>query len=397
MRSRPIVSRRAFLGTSAAGVVSLVAPDVASAQPAQSSQSAQSAPVFVYVGTYTRPPSGKAEGIYVFRMDPATGALRLVQTVPSENPSFLALDPARQFLYAVNETNPGEVSAFAVDAASGMLTPLNRQSASGAAPCHLSVDASGRWVVIANYTSGNFAVLPIEGGGRLGPVASTVQNSGIGPNAQRQEGPHAHMIGFDPGGQYVLGVDLGIDRTRVFRLDAAAGRLNPVAASGGESPLSAAPGAGPRHFAFHPNGQFVFVINELSSTLSAFAFDSATGGATEMQTLSTLPPDFVGQSSTAEVIVHPNGRFVYGSNRGHDSIAIFAVDEATGRMTARGHESTRGRTPRCFGIDPTGSFLYAANQNTDNILAFRIAPDTGRLTPTGQVTTVPTPVCVIFG
>ena len=387
MRSRPVLSRRTFLSVSVAGVAALSAPTLGVAQ---------ASPVFAYVGTYTRPPNGRAQGIYVFRMNPETGALMPVQTVPSDNPSFLALDPARQFLYAVNENDPGEVSAFAVDSASGMLTPLNRQSANGAAPCHLSVDASGRWVLIANYTSGNFAVLPIQAGGRLGPVASTVQNSGTGPNTERQDGPHAHMIGFDPGMQYVLGVDLGVDRTRVFRLDSGTGRLNPVAATG-ESVLNAAPGAGPRHFAFHPNGQSVYVINELASTLSAFAFDATTGTATELQTLSTLPPDFVGMSTTAEVVVHPNGRFVYVSNRGHDSIAIFAVDEATGRMTPRGYESTRGRTPRNFALDPTGSFLYAANQNTDNIITFRVDAGTGRLTPTGLATSVPTPVCIAFG
>jgi 6-phosphogluconolactonase len=358
--------------------------------------------VLVYVGTYTTyggPARGKAEGIYVYRMDPSSGALALVHTMPGvANPSFLALDPHRRYLYAVNEEleaggQPGgAVSAFAIDQTTGALTYLNRQPSHGTDPCHLSVDQAGTFVFVANYTSGSIAVLPIGTEGQLGPATDVHQHVGSSVNPRRQEGPHAHSINLDRANRYALVCDLGLDKVLVYRLDLDKGKLIPNEPAW----TSVAPGAGPRHLDFHPSRAYVYVINEIGSTLTAFAYDETRGTLQEIHTLSTLPEGFTGTSHTADVHVHPSGKFVYGSNRGHDSIAIFAVDEATGRLTALGHESTRGHVPRNFGIDPTGTFLLAANQSTDTIVTFRIDQMTGKLTPTGHVAQVPTPVCLKF-
>lgn len=352
--------------------------------------------LYVYVGTYTGP--GRAEGIYVYRMDTASGALAHAHTVAGvDNPSFLALHPHRPHLYAVNEVGTDEgsvgggVSAFAIDTATGSLSPLNRQPSHGTSPCHLTLDPSGRYVLVANYGSGSVAVFPVQPDGRLGEATDVVQHAGRGPNPRRQSGPHAHFVSMDPAGTCVLVCDLGIDRIMIYRLDGTAGKL--VANDLPYAQVSS--GAGPRHLAFHPNGRYAYVVNELDSTLVAFAY--GRGALQVVQTAATLPADFVGANTCAHVIVAPSGKFVYGSNRGHDSIAIFAIDQETGRPAAVGHESTRGRTPRNFGIDPTGTFLLAANQNTNTIVAFRIDQATGRLTPTGQVTEALAPVCIIFG
>lgn len=400
MRSRTVLHRRAFLALLAAGA-GMASVRAVRAIPApitwgESGMQQVNRGTRVYIGTYTLPPNGRAEGIYTYAFDMATGALDRVQVMPSVNPSFLTLDAERRFLYAVNETKVGEVSAFAVNGAAGTLAPLNRQSANGSAPCHLSIDPSGQWLLTANYTSGNFAVYPLARDGGLVGATDLVQSSGTGPNMARQEGPHAHMIAFDPSGQFVLGADLGSDRTRIYRLDGSKGTL--TANMDATPPYAPAkPGAGPRHFAFHPNGRYLYVNGELDSTVNAYRFDAATGAATENGSLSTLPTGFAETSSTAEIAVHPNGRFVYVSNRGHDSIAMFAIDEATGTLTAMGHEPTQGRTPRNFAIDPTGTFLLAANQQSDNVVVFRVDGETGRLTATGQTASVPTPVCIIFG
>ena len=354
-------------------------------------------PNLVYVGTYTGP--GKAEGIYVYRMDPSTGALAHVQTVSGLNsPTFLALHPRQPFLFAVERQgdseamSSGAVSAFAVDPHTGHLTLLNRQPSYGVSPCYVSVHPGGRHVLVANYASGHVAALPIQQDGRLGEATSVVQHEGTGPDSRRQEGPHAHFISPDPAGRFVLACDLGIDKVMVYRLDAASGRLVP-----NDPPYARVnPGAGPRHLSFHPSGRFVYVINELDSTLSAFGYDGTDGELRKIQTDSTLPDGFTGTNYCAQVVVHPSGGFVYGSNRGHDSIAIFAIDQATGTLTRVGHEPTQGSTPRNFNIDPTGTVLLAANQNSDSIVSFRIDQATGRLTPTGQVTETPAPVCVVF-
>ncbi|MBI2941734.1 MAG: lactonase family protein [Chloroflexi bacterium] len=357
---------------------------------------------FVFVGTYTRsdPRAARgAEGIYVYRLDPSTGALTHAHTMAGVvNPSFVALDPRHRCLYAVNEVQDidgrtsGAASAFHIDPATGALSFLNRQSSGGTGPCHLSVDQTGRYVLVANYSGGSVAMLPIEDGGRLGPASDFVQHVGSSVNPRRQEGPHAHSINLDPTNRFALVADLGLDRVLVYRLDLERGKLVP-----NDVPWAPVhPGAGPRHLDFHPNGRFVYVINELDSTMTTFAWDGERGTLREIQNLSTLPPGFAGTSYCADVHVAPSGRFVYGSNRGDDSIAIFAVDAETGQLTPVGHESTRGKTPRNFALDPAGTLLLAANQDTDTIVTFRIDPETGKPTPTGQVASVPMPVCLKF-
>ncbi len=349
--------------------------------------------VRVYVGTYT---GRGSKGIYAFEFNLRTGEAsqpRLVAETP--DPSFLAIHPNAQFLYAVNEIwsggKEGSVSAFAIQP-DGSLKFLNQQSSKGVGPCHLTVDKTGKFVLVVNYGSGSVAVFPVLPDGRLGEAVCTIQHEGKSVNPQRQEGPHAHSINLDPANKFAIVADLGIDKLLVYRFDAVKGVLEP-----NDPPFATtAPGAGPRHTSFHPNGKFLYAINELNSTVTAYSYDAAKGVLTELQTVSTLPEGFAGNNTTAEVQVHPSGKFLYGSNRGHDSIAIFAIDEATGRLTPTGHQPTQGKTPRNFGIDPTGTYLFAANQDSDNIVVFRIDAQTGRLEPSGRVIEVPTPVCVKF-
>jgi 6-phosphogluconolactonase len=350
--------------------------------------------VRVYVGTYT---SGESKGIYRLQLDLATGALT-PEGEPAEavSPSFLAFHPGGRFLYAVNETGEsrtdkdGGVSAFAIDPRTGALTFLNRQPSGGAAPCHLTVDAQGRHVLVANYAGGSVASLPIGPDGRLGPPTAVVRQEGRSVNPARQESPHAHSINLDAANRHAFLADLGQDKLLVFKFDAATGRL----AAHTPDAVKLPPGAGPRHFAFHPDGRRAYVINELVSTVTAFDYDPAAGALAERQTVTTLPAGFKGDNSTAEIVVHPGGKFVYGSNRGHDSIAIFTVDAATGRLTAAGHQPTMGKHPRNFAIDPTGTYLLAANRDSDNVVVFRIDSATGGLTPVGQPVKVPRPVCL---
>lgn len=353
-----------------------------------------SAPL-VYIGAYTQTMGhveGKAKGIASYRMDRASGVLTLAHlTRDVVNPSYLAFAPDHRYLYAVNELTQGGVSAFAVDPATGVLAYLNQQSSHGADPAHLHVTSDGRWVLAANYTSGSVALLPIQAGGSLGTATDVVQHEGHGPNPKRQEGPHAHYVTVDPANRFVLVVDLGLDRIMIYRLDQARGKLVP-----GDPPWSAMPpGSGPRHLAFHPNGRCAYIIHEMDSTLSACTYDVDSGLLHPLQRISTLPADFTGTNSGAAVRVAPSGRFVYGSNRGHDSIAIFAVEPA-GTLTSVDHVSTQGRNPRDFNIDPSGSLLLAANQDSDTVVAFHVDQQTGKLTPAGQVAEVMTPVCVKF-
>jgi 6-phosphogluconolactonase len=349
--------------------------------------------MIVYVGTYTGP--SKAEGIYVYRMDDSTGALTHLQTVSGvDNPSFLALDPEQRYLYAVNETPEGEgqgpgVSAFAIDPQHRTLTPLNRQPAHGSAPCYVSLNPAGTHVLIANYGNGTLAVYPVESDGRLGAASHVVQHEGRSVH-RRQAGPHAHSIRFDPQGRHVLACDLGVDRVFLYRLEG--GTLVPH-----DLPYAQlSSGAGPRHTAFHPSGRFVYVNGEIDSSVTAFAYDPERGAFDVKGVYSTLPDDFSGNNSTAQVVAHPNGRFVYVSNRGHNSIAVFEVHQERGTLTTRGHVPSGGQTPRNFNIDPSGRYLYAANQSPGNVVVFRIGDD-GSLTPTGHETAVPVPVCIIFG
>lgn len=350
----------------------------------------------IYVGTYT---GGEGKGVFLFHMDPQTGTLtpRGTSGIVS-NPSFLALHPSGRFLYAVSETGgfggrkTGSVAAFSLDPDTGGMKFLNQEASEGTGPCHLVVDRKGGHVLVANYGSGTAAVLPIRENGGLGPAVSVVRHEGKGPHPRRQEGPHAHSINLSPGGRFAFVADLGIDRVMVYRYDENRGILTP-----NEPPfVPLAPGSGPRHLAFRPDGRFVYVINELLSTVTVFAFDPSRGALKELQTVSTLPEGFQGQNTTAEVQVTPDGRLLYGSNRGHDSLAIFSIDAALGTLTPCGHQSTQGKTPRNFGIDPSGRWLLVANQGSDSIVVFRIDAGSGRLESVGAPLSVPKPVCVKF-
>lgn len=352
----------------------------------------------VYLGSYT---GAKSKGIYVARFDPKTGSLsapELAAEIPS--PSFLALHPKRPWLYAVNEVGSfggkpsGSVSAFTVDAKSGKLTPINQQSSGGSGPCHLTVDAAGRNVLVANYGGGSVAVLPIREDGSLGEPTAVVQHKGSSVNPERQKEPHAHSINLDAANRFAFAADLGLDKIMVYKFDVEAGTLVP------NRPSFAAvkPGAGPRHFAFHPSGKFAFVINELQCTVTAFSYNAKEGFLQELQTISTLPPTSSVERgfSTAEIVAHPSGQFLYGSNRGHDSIVVYSVNPRSGRLSYVENASTQGKTPRNFNIDPTGGYLFAANQGSDSVVVFRIDTATGKLTPTGTTIEVGTPVCIRF-
>ncbi len=353
----------------------------------------------VYVGTYTGGTNG-SKGIYKLDLDLSTGKLsapELVAETPS--PSFLAIHPSRKFLYSVSETadfqgkKSGAVAAFAIDPSTGGLTPLNVRSSLGAAPCHLVVDKSGKALLLANYTGGSVTALPIDADGKLGEPSCSIQHTGTSVDKARQEAPHAHSINLDAANKFAVAADLGLDKVLVYRFDPEKAMLTP-----NDPPFtSVSPGSGPRHFAFHPDGKHAYVINEMKLTVTAFTYDPAKGTLTETQTISTLPPNTNQPGlSTAEVQVHPTGKFLYGSNRGHDTLAIFAIDGASGKLTAVGHQSTGGKTPRNFGIDPSGAFVVAANQDSDSIVVFRVDPATGKLSETGHSAKVPKPVCVKF-
>jgi 6-phosphogluconolactonase len=348
--------------------------------------------MFVYVGTYTEPPQGKAEGLYVYRFDPMSGALLHVQTVAGiANPSFLAMRRDGRYLYTVNELDEGQVTACARDPASGELTALNSQLSQGAAPCFIALDPSERYALVANYNGETVAALPIAADGRLGPATSVVRHTGSSIDPDRQREPHPHMIAPTPDGHYLLAPDLGTDQVVVYRLDAG-GELRE--SRDGLRSVSTTPGSGPRHFAFSPNDRAVYLINELDSTIAVYAYDGESLNL--RQTVSTLPAGFAGESTCAEIAVSPDGRFVYGSNRGHDSIAIFAVDAGSGTLSPVGFQSTLGQTPRMFALDPSGSWLLAANQDSGTIATFHRDAATGLLTVAGDLTTVPTPVAILF-
>ena len=389
----PEISRRRVLAAGALGVAGLVLP-IAAGRAAGAS-----GPMFVYVGSYTKnPPGGGSNnpvGLSVFRFDPATGALSPVQQVQSANPSFAAPDPTRRFLYVINEIDDyegqksGSAEAYAIDPSTGMIKLLNRQSLNSPIPAHLAVDPTGHHLVVANYIGGDFVVLPIEADGRLGPVSGDIKDTGSGPNEKRQEAPHPHSVVFDPAGHFIAAADLGIDKVQVFRLTD--GGLAPVS----EAPV--APGAGPRHIAFDVGGKRFYVVNELNATVTAFAYDAATGQiGRELQTVSTEPPGYSGPHSTAEIAVHPSGKFLYASNRGHNSIVGYRIDPSTGLLSVIGFAAQGVNFPRNFAIDPSGKWLYVANQKGDTIVQFDINPETGELKPTGQITPSITPVAIVF-
>lgn len=406
----PGPSRRAFLWT-ASSFGSLI--PAALAKQARNASARQ--PVLAYAGTYSSPQGpegsrGNGKGIYLFEMNPATGALSLREvTADDSNPAWLAFGKSRTHLYAANETtsfkgtHSGSVSAFSVDRSNGHLTLLNTVSSEGAGPAHLSVHPSGKFVLVANYAGGTVAVLPIEADGRVAPASDVKADHGpVGSvhatNAppgsfaiSGHDNPHAHMIQADPSGRFVLSSDLGLDRMYVWRFDAGSGKL-----SANDPPFIALPsGDGPRHFIFHPNGRWVYVLQEESSTLVTFDYDGAKGTLKAKQTLSTLPKGFAGTNFTSELVISPDARFLYVANRLHDSIAFYSIG-APGALTYIGEEWTRGDYPRSFSIDPTGRFLYSCNQRSDAITCFRIDRPTGRLTFTGQYTPVGTPAIIVF-
>src|SRR5262244_3265626 len=396
------LTRRQFLPLLGATAVATATPSVVRAAPGgvPGRPSAASAR-FVYVGTYTAPgvpPGGThpsiAVGIYVFRMDPSDGGLTPLQIVPASNPSFLALHPTQTLLYSVNEDTAGRVSAYALNPANGNLTFLNTAAANGQFTTHINVHPSGQYVYAANYGTGSFPVYRILANGSIGAMTDQFQSvgNGTGPNPARQEGPHAHQILTDVGGGHVFGVDLGADKVNALNLDLLSGLFSPNTVPF----VPVASGSGPRHMVFHPDRQHAYVLDELTSSITVFDYDPVRGAFIWKQTLSTLPDNFTGTNTTAEIRVHPTGQFLYNTNRGHNSVTMYGVDAITGELDVIGWESTRGEWPRGMNIDLSVRFLYAANQNPVTIDIFHVEPSNGRLKFSTIVNT-PTPVDVEFG
>lgn len=349
----------------------------------------------LYVGTYTS--GGKSDGIYLYGMNPETGALEQIKSFKSVNPSFLTIDRSKRFLYAVNEVDRyagkagGGVSAFAIEPGTTNLRLLNEQASEGADPCHLSIDRKGKTLLVANYTGGSISALPIRSDGTLGRAVDVKQHTGSSIREQ-QKSAHAHCIILDRSERYALAADLGIDKVMIYRFDPATGKLM----QGKQPWAELQAGAGPRHLTFHPNGKYVYVINELDSTMTTLKYNAVNGTLDVLDTVSTLPGDFSGASYCADVHVSPSGKFLYGSNRGHNSVVVFEIDPRSGRLKQLEHVSTEGNWPRNFVIDPTGKFLLVANQRSDNVVVFNIDPNTGRLKNSGHSAEVPVPVCLKF-
>ena len=347
----------------------------------------------VYFGTYTGP-ENSSKGIYRSTLALETGKLSApVLAAEAKNPSFLEVHPNGNFLYAVSEDGgAGSVSAYAIDTDKGDLKFLNERPSGGVGPCHVSIDHAGKNLLVANYGSGSASVIPIKPDGTLGELTGFAQHRGSSVNPRRQEGPHAHSVNISPDNRFAFIADLGIDKIMIYRLDIEKGTI--VANNPSFAKLK--PGAGPRHFTFHPNGKYAYVINELDCTVTAFAYESASGTLTEIQTITTLPNGFDGSNTCAEVRVHPGGKFLYGSNRGHDSIVVYRVDLSNGTLAFVEHETADIKTPRNFNIDPTGNFCLVANQGKDSVVVFRINQETGALGPTGHKISIARPVCVRF-
>ncbi len=344
----------------------------------------------VYLGTYTGPQS---QGIYAVRFDAATGAVsEPFVAAATPNPSFVLIHPNRKFVYAVDESRQGAVHAFAIEPGTGKLKALNVVSTRGSGPCYISLDHTGRFLMAANYNSGSIAVFPVGTDGLLGEATAFVQHQGHGANPARQKGPHAHWIEAAPGNRFVLASDLGLDEVLVYRFDAAKGTLTPNTPPAYQGP----PGAGPRHFAFSPNGHFGYLASEMAHSVTALAWDGRLGTLRSLQSLSLAPDDFQPENTAAEIAVSRSGRFVYASDRGHDSISVFAISPVNGHMTLVERDSTGGKEPRNFALDPSGRYLFAANQNSDSVVIFRVDPASGKLTPTGTKISLASPVCVAF-
>jgi len=348
-----------------------------------------------YVGTYTR---GDSKGIYAYRFNANTGKFTPIGLVAeTSNPSFLAIHPNHRFLYAANEINTfegqpgGSVSAFAIDTASGKLKALNAVSSGGPGPCHVSLDKSGKWLFVANYGGGSVSAYPVQADGSLGKATAFVQHAGSSVNPQRQRRPYAHSANPSPDGRFVLVADLGMDQVLTYPIDASKGMAT--------TPSTVAkiePGSGPRHMAFAPKGKFVYLVSEMAATVTAFSYDPANGSLKQLQTISMLPKDFTGPKGAAEIAIDPSGKFLYATNRGHDSLAIFVIDGKKGTLTSVDTVPTQGKNPRHFAIDPSGKFLLAENQDTTNVVEFRIDGKTGKLTPTGDKLDIGFPVCLVF-
>jgi 6-phosphogluconolactonase len=358
---------------------------------ALSTVSAESLPV--YFGTYTWG-ENSSKGLYCSILDIETGKLSYpVLVAEAKNPSFLEIHPNGKFLYAVSESGgAGSVSAYSIETNTGNLKFLNQRPSGGAGPCHVSIDHAGKNLLVANYGSGSASVIPIKPDGSLAEPTGFAQHEGSSVNPKRQKEPHAHSINVSPDNRFAFVADLGIDKIIIYRLDIEKGTIIP------NSPpfVKVKPGAGPRHFCFHPNGKYAYVISELDCTVTGFAYDSVLGALTEIQTITTLPKDFRGFNACAEVRVHPSGKFLYGSNRGHNSIAVYRVDLADGTLTFVEHETADIKTPRNFNIDPMGKFCLVANQDSDSVIVFRIDQQTGALEPTGHKVSIAKPVCIRF-
>ncbi len=357
--------------------------------------------ILLYAGTYNLSPDKQEEhpGIYVFRFDPDAGGISPAGELSNAaNPSFLCLSPDARFLYApkevpeVAEKGGGCVAAFSINDRTGIPSPLNSRCTGGGLPCHVALDRRGKWLFAANYKDGSFAVFPIRANGSLGNRSAFVRHSSSGKDPKRQEGAHTHSCIMDPTNRLLMVADLGLDRVAVYELDSERGSVRSLP----ELWIATRPGAGPRHMTFHPNGRFFYVVNELDSTVSAFLYQSATGRIVEIHTVEMLPSDFTGFSKAADIHIHPNGRFLYASNRGHDSIAIYSIDANTGMLSFIGRSPTLGGEPRNFALAPGGDFLLAANEKGNNIVVFRLDSATGCLSPTGEHARVPSPTCLLF-
>lgn len=373
------------------GILVALVPSVLSASDVKLS----SGNFLVYVGTYTE---ASSKGIYAYCFDSKTGGLKLLGLAgESTNPSFVVIDASGRYLYAVNEIDEfkgaatGVVSAFSIDPATRKLKLLNQVASGGTGPAHLSIDKSGKFVLVANYGGGSVATFPVLQDGRLGEAASFVQHKDT-DKSEKSPISHAHSIQVSPDNRFAIVADLGLDRVFVYRFDPGTGKLAP-----NDPPFTRSePGAGPRHFKFHPNGKFGYLTNEFHSSITAYSYNSGNGVLTPLQTISAKPDDFAGQNDVAEVRVHPSGKFLYVSNRGHDSIAVFSIDPRRGTLTLVERVPSGGKTPRHFNIDPAGSWLIAAHQDSGNIAVFRIDQRTGRLAATANNMQLSAPVCVMF-
>jgi 6-phosphogluconolactonase len=391
-----VITRRSAFSLFTLMLVALLT-SLSSAAPATTGVSAH----VMYVGTYNERGS---KGIYAYSFDQQTGALTPLGLMgESRNPSFLALDKAGRHLYAVNEVDDfsgkrtGAVSAFTVDPATHKLTLMNQVDSGGAGPAHLSIDNSGKYVLVANYDGGSIESIALKPDGSLGDAVTVIQHKDDGApqpanSSEKARVSHAHYIKSAPDNRFVTVNDLGLDRIFVYKFDAAKGTLTPNA----PPYVKSQPGAGPRHFKFHPNGRFAYAVNELNSSVTAYSYDGAGGILTPLQTLSAKPDDFTGKNDCSELVVHSSGKFLYAANRGHDSIAVFSIDPRKGTLTLVERVSTGGKTPRNFNLDPTGRWLIAANQDSDNMTVFRIDQASGKLTPAGKNVALPSPVCIVF-